>query len=151
MKTIFSLPFLFLLIALVGCNQTTSTKEQKNTSNKTTSKHPILETVGTPVFEAKIKHYTNEQIVDVRTLQELKETGILEGAEHLDYFRKDFNTEIIKFDKERPIMIYCKSGGRSSKVVDMLNLRGYKAVYELKGGITDWMNNGKPLVEYVVD
>ncbi len=153
MKTIFSLLFIFSLIVLSGCNQTASTEQQKTTatSNKTASGNLILETVSPPVFEAKIKHYTDEQLVDIRTLEELEETGILAGAQHLDYFRKDFNTEIIKFDKERPIMIYCKSGGRSSRVVDILNLRGYKAVYELKGGITDWMKNGKPVEKYVAD
>jgi rhodanese-related sulfurtransferase len=43
-------------------------------------------------------------------------------------------------------VVYCRSGVRSAQVCGFLRQQGYKEVYNLKGGIIDWYQNGHPIV-----
>ncbi len=51
------------------------------------------------------------------------------------------NTCLICLDEinfEQPVVIMCKSGGRSAQVCHFLNEQGYLDVYNLSGGIIAW-------------
>jgi predicted sulfurtransferase len=41
-------------------------------------------------------------------------------------------------DKEKPVMVYCKSGGRSARAASILKDKGFENVYDLDGGIIGW-------------
>lgn len=43
--------------------------------------------------------------------------------------------ETEKISKEKPVIIHCKSGGRSGVIVNELEKAGFTNVYNLKGGI----------------
>lgn len=49
--------------------------------------------------------------------------------------------------KDRPIVVYCSVGYRSEKITRRLQKRGYSQVYNLYGGIFEWVNRGKPIVD----
>ena len=57
------------------------------------------------------KNYT---LVDVRTPEEF-EQGALPNAVNISVTALDFPFEINQLDKDEPILIYCKSGGRSAR------------------------------------
>lgn len=81
----------------------------------------------------------NVQLIDVRTPAEFQE-GHIPNAENIDYYSSDFIAEIQNLDKNKPVYVYCKSGGRSSDAAEILHENGFKEVYDLKGGITAWHN-----------
>ena len=80
----------------------------------------------------------NQAIVDIRTPQEYKQ-GHLKNAVNINLFDRAFSEEVNKLDKSKPIFIYCRSGNRSlSASKKMMNL-GFEQVYDLKGGISNWV------------
>jgi len=83
-------------------------------------------------------------LIDVRTPQEFA-LGNLVGSENIDIYDNDFYTNISKLDKEKPIALYCKSGGRSDEALKILKKNGFKTVYSLKGGLLAWEKEGYKL------
>ncbi len=83
-------------------------------------------------------------LVDIRTADEYAE-GHLEGAANIDWFGKDFLTQIeAKYPKETPLAIYCRSGRRSAAAAKALSKAGYE-VYNMLGGIKAWTAAEKPV------
>jgi rhodanese-related sulfurtransferase len=79
------------------------------------------------------------QLVDVRTAAEYQQ-GFIKGAVLIDFWSEGFLSKVTqKFDKNKPIYLYCKVGGRSSKAAKLLADNGFKIVYSLDGGYTDWI------------
>ncbi len=91
------------------------------------------------VEEAKawISQTENEIILDVRTEAETR-FGMIEGAVHIDYKGDNFREELNKLDKNKPVLVYCAAGGRSSKTASILKELGFKEVHNLLGGYTAW-------------
>ena len=86
------------------------------------------------------------QLVDVRTPEEFSE-GHLENAINIDVTADDFDAKVVDLDKEKPVMVYCKSGGRSAKASARLKELGFKNISDLEGGITNWKSENKPVVK----
>jgi adenylyltransferase/sulfurtransferase len=51
-----------------------------------------------------------------------------------------------ELDKDREIVVHCKTGGRSQKAAEFLAKNGFKKVWNLAGGITGWANDVDPSV-----
>jgi rhodanese-related sulfurtransferase len=103
-------------------------------------------------LSAKIKNITAEKanelieqcdddqdfvILDVRTPEEFSE-GHIENAVNLDFYADAFPDELESLDKEKTYLIYCRTGGRSGNALKMMKEKGFKDVYNMEGGITDW-------------
>lgn len=85
-------------------------------------------------------------ILDVRTPEEWAE-GTLKDAVKMNYQGESFESEIESLDKNAPVYVYCKRGGRSSSAADILKEKGFTKVYNLDGGITSWQENGLEVVK----
>ena len=85
-------------------------------------------------------------ILDVRTPQETQ-GGRLEDASTIDYYDINFDKKLAKLPKDKPIFVYCKSGGRSAKVASKLVQLGHQTVYNLSGGVMAWKRAGFSLVD----
>lgn len=48
--------------------------------------------------------------------------------------------------RERPVVVYCAVGSRSSQVADYLARLGYREVYNVSGGIMGWQVRGYPVL-----
>jgi len=95
------------------------------------------ETTLTPKeFNDKYKNTPNAILLDVRTEIEVKE-GALTNAKNIVYDDL-FGSKLGGLSKETPIFIYCKGGKRSAKAAEILEARGFKEVYQLKGGLDAW-------------
>ena len=81
-------------------------------------------------------------LLDVRTPTEYS-NGHLISAVNINYYGENFDDEIDKLDKLKPIVVYCKSGGRSSKSALKLVEKGFEKIYNLKGGFDQWIFHGK--------
>jgi len=82
-------------------------------------------------------------LIDIRTPKEYNDYHI-PGAKMIDYKNDNFKTEFGKLDKKVPVLIYCRSGGRSGRATKVLEGMGYK-VYNLDHGMIDWKKNGMPI------
>jgi len=84
-------------------------------------------------------------ILDARELEEF-EVSHLQGAVFVGY--NNFSTEKLgALGKDHNIVVYCSVGYRSERIGEKLLLAGYNKVYNLRGGIFDWMNNGNKVVD----
>lgn len=87
------------------------------------------------------------QIVDVRTPEEYK-NGYIHKSQNIDYNSPTFDEDIAKLDKSKPVILYCKSGGRSAKCSKKLKEAGFVKIYDLNGGITQWKFKGLEVKTY---
>ena len=72
-------------------------------------------------------------LLDVRSPQEYRE-GHIEGAKLIPEYELRFRKNELPKDKNKNIVVYCQSGGRSKKAYAYLKKIGYKNVYNLYGG-----------------
>tara|TARA_R110002050_G_scaffold3484_1_gene18367 strand:+ start:555 stop:899 length:345 start_codon:yes stop_codon:yes gene_type:complete len=77
------------------------------------------------------------QLIDVRTANEYN-TGYIKKAKNIDVFSGKFTSEVNKLDKEKPVYVYCRSGGRSKRASKKIAALGFKEIYDLKGGILNY-------------
>lgn len=101
----------------------------------------IVQTVDVKTFEEKLKTTKNPQLLDVRTPEEYSGEHI-ENATNVNWNGSDFTTKVAKYDKTKPIFVYCKVGGRSSQAANKLAELGFKEIYNLDGGIMKWSAAG---------
>lgn len=88
--------------------------------------------------EAKTLMETEEGyiILDVRNEDEF-EAGHIPGAILIPYNEIAYSAESVIPDKNKLILVYCRSGRRSKIASEMLVMLGYTNVKEF-GGIIDW-------------
>ena len=81
---------------------------------------------------------TSPLIIDVRTPQEYNE-GHIAHAVNIDFLAQDsFVQKIAALDKAQSVYLYCRSGNRSGKAALQLDSLGFKHIYDLEGGYTEW-------------
>jgi rhodanese-related sulfurtransferase len=86
-------------------------------------------------------------VVDVRDGLEIQSTGKVQGAKHVARgmleFRADPDSPYYdkEFSRDKTMILYCASGGRSALAGKTLQDMGYKDVRNL-GGFKDWVENG---------
>ena len=95
-------------------------------------------------------------LLDVRVPTEY-DLGHIEGAILIplrDAFGSTLNSDQflearmkeLPHNKNTKILVYCKSGARSAAASSLLVDAGYKKVYNIEGGIDNWVQEGYPIV-----
>ena len=98
-------------------------------------------------------------VIDIRTLGEWKEYGIIQNAKPITFFDEKGKYDTTKWlnefskyvkDKNQTFVIYCAHANRTKMLGNFLNKQlGYENVYELEGGINyGWIDKGLKTVEY---
>lgn len=80
-------------------------------------------------------------VLDVRTKDEYY-GGHIPGSVNIDIHSENFNEEVSKLDKERSYVVCCASGARSARATEAMENLGFKDVYNLSGGMTEWKKEG---------
>lgn len=88
-------------------------------------------------FKKMIEENNNILLVDVRTAGEFY-SGYIPGSINIDMSTSSFMNEMEKFDKEKNLLLYCRSGNRSYHAGNWLKKSGFKNVYHLQDGIIGW-------------
>jgi rhodanese-related sulfurtransferase len=83
-------------------------------------------------------------LLDVRTPGEYQQVR-LTGARLIPI--DQMVSRLSEVPKDRPILVYCAVGSRSSQVVNYLARQGYPEIYNLDGGIYSWAQQGYPIVQ----
>ena len=89
------------------------------------------------VLELKAKKEANEpfQLIDIREPWEVKVATI--GGHNIPMGEILERSSELKTDV--PCIIHCRTGGRSSKIIKVLELhKGFENLYNLEGGIHAW-------------
>ena len=118
--------YLLLLVTFSSCNDSTDSKI----------------TVISPEEMQTILQADNVQLIDVRSKEEY-EKGSIAGAQNIDFFSPTFLEDINKLDKEKPVYLFCKTGGRSAKCAKKMVDEGFVKIYDLNGGFSKWKHEVK--------
>lgn len=81
-----------------------------------------------------LKNDKNAILVDVRSPQEYKEKHI-DGSINIPIYNIEEKSKEVIPDKQNIVIVYCQSGGRSSKAVKILEKQGYNKLYNIEGGL----------------
>ena len=120
-----------VLICLMAITALVNYSCKDNESNSDSTHIEII----SPEEMKQISKIDDVQLVDVRTPEEYKEEYI-EGFQNIDYYSKSFDEDIEKLDKEKPVIVYCRTGRRSSDCAKDMEDKGFVKIYDLEGGIT---------------
>jgi len=74
-------------------------------------------------------------VLDVRTSGEYV-SGHIKQAVNMDYYSTSFQTSLDALDKKKTYLVYCGSGTRSGKAVDIMKTQGFMKVYNLLYGFS---------------
>ncbi len=93
------------------------------------------------------RHANNEDfiILDVRTPREYR-AGHIPQATLLDFHSPAFSANLKKLDRSKTYLIYCQTGYRSGRTIQMIEKMGFKTIYHLQRGVLEWYQNRLPLV-----
>ncbi len=103
-------------------------------------------------------HKQGAAIIDIRTPDEWKETGVIPGTTKIMFFDERGNYNVPKFmdelkkvvkDQNQPIILVCRTASRTKVVGQFLAKdMGYPNTKDLAGGIMfGWLNSGKKTVK----
>ncbi len=84
-------------------------------------------------------------IIDVRTPSELKADGKIPNSILIPLGNLGEGIDKIKKYKDKKVIVYCRSGNRSTSASRFLTSIGFKEVYNLQGGIIKWKKEGLPV------
>lgn len=84
-------------------------------------------------------------VVDIRTEGERQQQGFIDGSVHVPLMTMLDNID--KLPKDKPLVIQCSTGFRSSIAVSLLKQRGYDHISDLAGGITAWKSASLPVAK----
>ena len=84
-------------------------------------------------------------LIDVREMGEVKASGKAQGAQVIPLsilgLKCDPSSTDCMIAHDKPVALYCASGGRSSMAAQTLSRMGYAQVYNI-GGLGDWAAAG---------
>ena len=95
----------------------------------------------------------NCNLIDIREINELDNTGRVEGASHIPRgmleVYLDPNSPIIQngqVDKNKELILFCAGGVRSALAVKSLKEMGYEKISHIEGGFAVMSNSGFKIV-----
>lgn len=86
--------------------------------------------------------HRNAYLLDVRTPEEFRQAR-LKGAVLIPV--NEIERRYAEVPKNRPVVVYCAIGSRSSAAAGFLATKGYREIYNMADGIVGWYRNGYPL------
>ena len=101
----------------------------------------------TPAQAREMIDNGNTLVVDVRDAPEVEKSGKVAGAAHVSRGMLEFRADPESpshdknFAKDKNVILYCASGGRSALAGKLLKDMGYAHVYNV-GGFKNWADSG---------
>lgn len=98
-------------------------------------------------FYIAINEYNNSILVDCRDIKAYRKIAI-EGSINLEN-KKQLKSYCDTLDRETPILVYCDVGTRSKQACKYIAELGFISIYNLKGGLHKWQDEGYPVKEII--
>mgnify|MGYP004511330741 FL=1 len=122
MKNIKTIICLFLSILFF----TSCKSKQESNQNKESFKNLTVEEV-IILLEAN----PDIIVIDVRTPDEIAQTGAIENSINIDFKSSDFKEKISALDKDKEYILFCKSGNRSGQASKIMAEMGFSNINNL--------------------
>ncbi|WP_028331075.1 rhodanese-like domain-containing protein [Brachyspira alvinipulli] len=128
MKKNIIISFIVLLSLIISCSNSSSSSQQQTETKESAASYKNL-----TVDEVVTLWKSNPDIIliDVRTPDEIKETGAIEGATNIDFKAPDFKENVSSLDKSREYIIFCRSGNRSGQASQIMADLGFTNINNL--------------------
>jgi rhodanese-related sulfurtransferase len=81
------------------------------------------------------------QVIDVRESYE-RQAGYIQSTRHIELAA--LPSQAATLERERPVVFYCRVGGRSDMAAQAFRAAGFDA-YSMRGGLQRWAQEGRPL------
>jgi hydroxyacylglutathione hydrolase len=91
-----------------------------------------------PVTDFQVAVGADGQLIDVREPDEVA-VGTLPGARNIPL--GDLADRVDELDRSRPVIVLCRSGGRSAEAARFLSTQGFPTVINLAGGMLAYANS----------
>jgi rhodanese-related sulfurtransferase len=103
------------------------------------------QTAGMDVDPERVAEWLGEdpavQVIDVREPHE-RAAGHIEGTRHIELVQLSSQANTVA--RERPVVFYCRVGGRSTMAAQAFRAAGFEA-YSMTGGLVRWASEGRAL------
>ncbi|MFZ3059938.1 MAG: rhodanese-like domain-containing protein [Candidatus Methanoperedens sp.] len=134
MKMIYSIIFVssLILAAISGCISTTKPPEKAQYTDVSVQQAREMIDSGDVL------------ILDVRTQEEYN-AGHIKNSTLIPV--QVLDKRLNELPRDKKILVYCRSGSRSAQASEILVNNGFKEIYNMKGGITDWINAGYDVIK----
>jgi len=83
-------------------------------------------------------------VLDVRTVSEFND-GHIEGAINIPV--DELANRLTELNKNDELLVYCRTGNRSTTAVGILEDAGFTKIYHMHEGISVWVQQGYPVVQ----
>ncbi len=94
-----------------------------------------------PADVAKLVESGGSEVIDVRRDYE-HEAGHIAGSRHIEM--NDLTASSDSIAKDRPVVFYCRGGGRSAMAAEAFKQAGFDS-HNMTGGMKAWVEEGLPL------
>lgn len=128
MKKNIIISFVVLLSLIISCSNSSSSSSSSQQQTNTAASYNNL-TVDEVI--TLWKSNTNIILIDVRTPDEIKETGTIEGATNIDFKAADFKDNVSALDKSKEYIVFCRTGNRSGQASQIMADLGFTNVNNL--------------------
>ena len=89
---------------------------------------------------------SNFAILDIRTPGEFQ-SGHLQSAILIDFYSQTFADRLRQLDKGKNFLIYCRTGNRSARSLEIFKKLKFQKIYHMANGISTWYSEGFPVVK----
>ena len=89
---------------------------------------------------------SNFAILDIRTPGEFQ-SGHLQSAILIDFYSQTFVDRLRQLDKGKKFLIYCRTGNRSARSLEIFKKLKFQKIYHMANGISTWYSEGFPVVK----
>ncbi len=130
-------------VLLPGC----TCEDAENDGNTTQQQSQLIKDLTVSEFYNLIRQNEGDSdfvILDVRTAAEY-DKGHIADAVLIDYRSATFKEELDVLDKDKTYLVYCRSGNRGGQATDIMEDLGFSTVYNMLGGINDWIEAAHPV------
>lgn len=129
MKMKFLVGLILVAIVVISCKQSNA-QEAKT-----------IEIISVADMEEALKA-DDVQLIDVRSKGDYA-SGHIKDAKNIVYQGENWDKQVASLDKDKPVYVYCAKGGRSARCASLLEEAGFTKIFDLDGGVTKWINEGK--------
>ncbi len=106
----------------------------------------------------QLLHRDDVVLIDIRTPEEWKETGIVPKSKRITFYFEDaegdryMNPQFVKqlksagVTEKTPIILICANGNRSVVAFNFLDDLGFEEIYNVTKGTNGWLKSGRKLI-----
>ncbi|NNJ94162.1 MAG: rhodanese-like domain-containing protein [Halobacteria archaeon] len=95
-----------------------------------------------PGEATRLLNHDNAIMIDMRNDKEYRDGHIVNSLH-----APDIKTAKLEKYRDRPVIVYCRSGNQSAQYCSKLRKQGFESVYNLKGGVLAWERAELPLTK----